>query len=220
MDRNLGALTNEGCSNESIGTYYQYGSNIPYLAQNVYRYNISTNTYYLYKRPYTVSYSSTNTLTYIVSHPMLICTGSSDFIYDNPYFHNEWNDPDWSIGSQGGETKKSFFDPCPPGWRIPSIEIWRSLVNYYGTHSNGLPFYFDGIMNSENVAWYPGGGGLSGYNQYGSTTTYWGRSLVYYSYEHSANGSPYEFYTHVEGRVTIGGYFARPYANSIRPIQE
>ncbi len=220
MDRNLGALTNEGCSNESIGTYYQYGSNIPYLVQNVYRYNISTNTYDLYKRPYTVSYSSTNTLTYIVSHPMLICTGSSDFIYDNPYFQNEWNDPDWSIGSQGGETKKSFFDPCPPGWRIPSIEIWRSIVNYCGTHSNGLPFYFDGIMNSENVAWYPGGGDLSGYNQFGSTTTYWGRSLVYYSYEHSANGTPYELYTHVEGRATIGGYRGRPSANSIRPIQE
>lgn len=65
---------------------------------------------------------------YSVSHPTNFITSSANWTYNLDKFSKVdlmWNDPCPSVRtsyeetSQGGKENKSFFDPCPPGWRVP-----------------------------------------------------------------------------------------------------
>ena len=142
MDRNLGAL-DQKTHNQSRGGgfFYQYGRKDPF-----------PNTCTIYKYDYGVSapsssasgqnniskISSSNTnqggknVPYSINHPFT-------FIYNSPWTSNDiysshsssWLDPYPTVRSDNEETGKNadkpFFDPCPPGWRIPRF-CWNGFV--------------------------------------------------------------------------------------------
>ena len=73
--------------------------------------------------------SSLATKDYLVRKPFIyVHVGNSAYLYDNPYAENLWDNPSWNKNANGVQKKKSFFDPCPPGWRIAENDIWSDLI--------------------------------------------------------------------------------------------
>ena len=227
MDRNLGSLHSDGHA-ASMGLFYQFGRKdpLPYKG-NVYTFNsnyeISSQTI----SPVFVPYSNTNTLDYIVKHPQFYYQSPSgdgnysdgqEYIASNPYSSSLWNDPNWN--KREGRTEKSFFDPCPPEWRIPEYNIWSGLKSYEGSYE-GFILYCDNIQNSDNTCRYYAYGSMGNSLNYFYKTT----SASYFSSTpvENSEGGAYGIRNHVDGEFQtgyLGAYTGRQRGNQIRPIQE
>lgn len=160
MDRNLGALGNDGYSDSNTkarGLYYQFGNKEPYSYPKVYYYNGSN---FVTRNFSTIS--KANWIHDIIKKPYYYANNGHDFLVNNPYANNKWDDPEWNKEMNGGTTNKSFFDPCPPGWRVPEVNAFYDL-NYGNRTSIGLYTFFDNINGSENRAWFPIAGGFNGF---------------------------------------------------------
>ncbi|MDR2129873.1 MAG: DUF4906 domain-containing protein [Odoribacteraceae bacterium] len=173
MDRNLGAASGnraDGVQN-TRGLYYQFGRKDPFPATNsvfapVTLYDITGATGPTI--PIVVNRSSfegavKNPTTYYVP-------GSSggDWLLTNPYSTELWNNP--STWNTIQVTGKSFFDPCPPGWKLPINGTWAVFslnnVNNPGTGTGGYggggitagwEFYMDNVLKNA-YAYYPAAG--------------------------------------------------------------
>lgn len=134
MDRNLGAMVGEGSFDDMEGLYYTWGRKDPFTAggnseKSIYTYNRTTDQFPKFKHP-EVARGVHSTIPYYINHPAERFGYDGSIYYANPYEQSIWNDPDWSISAQGGKTKKSFFDPCPPGWRLPESDTWNSVLGH------------------------------------------------------------------------------------------
>ena len=156
MDRNLGALTSVGNTKQSAGMYYQFGRKDPFdkLANGHYNYDATTNSFKKISLLTNVNYNSNITLDYLVKHPYYYNKGNGP--YNNAYVTKLWDNPDWYKNSKGQPKKKSFFDPCPSGWRIAESDAWSGVIqNYSYSTGFGYTLYLDGIINGNNQAWFP-----------------------------------------------------------------
>ncbi|MDR2131262.1 MAG: DUF4906 domain-containing protein [Odoribacteraceae bacterium] len=171
MDRNLGAAS--GTRGDGIpatrGLFYQFGRKDPFPATNssfsavtLYDINGENGKTGSVAIPITAQQSSFEGA---VKDPVrYYVPGVGDWLLTNPYDGALWNNPAWNPISLTG---KSFFDPCPPGWKLPVIGTWEvfALNNVnnpgagYGNNSNtaGWEFYMDNILKN---AWtyYPAAG--------------------------------------------------------------
>ena len=192
MDRNLGA-SSATSGRDSYGFYYQFGRKDPFPHSSTTLYDINGNpqttftasngdcieriagTAYFYmgvKRPYSFYYP-----------------GNNDWVRENPYSSTSrlWDNPTWH-----SDTDKSFFDPCPPGWRLPVNNTWHSFATtidgssarpnakeYFESANAGFKsgwnFYMGGPATGE-TSWYP----ASGYRYVGSGAMYNERNYGYY----------------------------------------
>ena len=127
MDRNLGALSAEKYSKESLGLMYQWGRKDPFpggddVESQIQKriYDINGNQIYMKieERPTYNDNTSTN-LQLAIEHP--------DVFYGAP--SSSWPVVDWLTDKAalqnndlwGGKTNaKTVYDPCPEGWRIPA----------------------------------------------------------------------------------------------------
>ena len=98
MDRNLGALATDGEETEVKGLLYQWGRKDPFYSKSV---NFEQSD----KNFGTVDYSIKNPATIIMSN-------SSN--YDWYYYHYKQTD------NTRWQEKKTMYDPCPAGWKVPS----------------------------------------------------------------------------------------------------
>ena len=210
MDRYLGALESKGTSLEVFGTYYKFGVQIPTqsIYNKYYRYNQSTDKF----ESFSLSNSSSLKRYEMVMHPIIF---STSVVPENPYTKNLWDDPDWNVSLQGGTTKKSFFDPCPPGWRIP-IKDFMTVKNV-GVAGVGHTAFCDNILNSDNTAWYRATGGKTSWSgmawdwfNCNSSTP----SDINYCYALCATGNTMLWSNNA------GNAGQRAPAKTIRPIQE
>ena len=131
MRQNLGAFTNSNGANEeqkildSYGMYYQWGRKDPFprpyffdasSADDESRYN-HKGTYITETR---VERSAKNgTIAYVTNNPMNFITNASCI--------EEGGDGigDWLISADNNlwnDTTKSVYDPCPFGWKVPSVQ--------------------------------------------------------------------------------------------------
>jgi hypothetical protein len=121
--------------NDTQGKYI-----VPY---NTYALNIPSTAKIAEKVSKNLSYSVQNPLVYMVP---------SEFPYYNTDNENYTNAADWLIDDVnisadrwGRADKKSPFDPCPEGWRIPDLTI----VNPENTNTKGItPFAKKGIFQN------------------------------------------------------------------------
>ena len=74
----------------------------------------------------------------------------------------------WGWRSETDEYAKTIYDPCPPGYRVPSIKLWRDLSIHDPAAVDGdaIRFY---IKGNETVVYYPMTGFYSGLNEMGGT---------------------------------------------------
>lgn len=169
MDRNLGATSVTPGDVGALGLLYQWGRKDPFLGSS----SISSSVQALSTGTWeTSSTQITNALA--ISNP-------------TTFFTNGWlPDANW-------QSKKTAYDPCPAGWRVPDEGengIWKSAGFAHTTFDDtnrGISF----SISSPETTWYPASGYLNfddgvlnisgNYGYYWSVTPY-GDSYAYYLY--------------------------------------
>ncbi len=144
MKMNLGALSNTPKSSQSLGLMYQWGRKDPYVSAVAYDSNVDC--VFLGNYDNAEYNDATSTLLHSVQFPYTVMKAKDES-------HGDWlaehNNALW------GENK-TVYDPCPPGWKVPSRPTWEG--------NNVSIGWYDGGLNMRNI-WYP----ASGYRYYRST---------------------------------------------------
>lgn len=147
---------------------------------------------------------------FTVNHPTVSITGSSNWSSADDIFggakqadgktEKRWNDPDPSIREEYEERQtsyenKSFFDPCPAGWRIPvdgcfigfigtnnaykteNINIKMNVDSKFGNRGNGATYFplgYEQSVGNPNAptAFFPPFTFQGGY-RYGQDSRFW-----------------------------------------------
>ena len=212
MDRNLGATSATPGEVGALGLLYQWGRKDPFLGSS----SISSNTVAesTITWPSTVSStSSTGTIEYATANPTTFITGN-DSNYDWYYTGSSSTDNTrWTTS----ESRKSIYDPCPSGWRVPdggSNGVWSKALDssssYTGTYnSTNRGMNFSGI-------WYPASGSRNDLN--GGL-----RNVGNFGYCWSA--SPYDYVAYLLafnyfGNVSPSSNSYRANGDSVRCLQE
>ena len=149
MDRYLGALDQKyHNTGRGAGMFYQYGRKDPFPAYyTIYTYNASgvrssVNSDAVPKTNFDATgQASYRNVPWSVNNPRNFIKGSGYWTYNdifnpNPYDSSisKWQDP--KVSENDGitvETGKSFFDPCPPGWKVPH----SSAFSHFSGDNNG-----------------------------------------------------------------------------------
>ncbi len=127
MDRDLGSMSvSEESNTAAAGLFYQYGRKDPF-PRPIKLYSIDgtelvDGTIYTKKSDDCIQYqdNASDGLYEGVSKPYCFYrVAISDWSDTNKYNNNPWNNP---VSSD--YKNKSFFDPSPPGWIIPHIDVW------------------------------------------------------------------------------------------------
>ncbi|MDO4164531.1 MAG: DUF4906 domain-containing protein [Bacteroides sp.] len=224
MDRNLGALSGENVSNTNTrGFHYQFGRKDPFPNTTLYGIDGEPQTTFTATSGDCIRRVSGSTYFYVsIQYPYIFYhPGSTDWLSSNSYTSNRWNNPSWNTSDTG----KSFFDPCPPGWKIPYTSSYNffsttgedgttGVPNAISTFSQGWNFYMSAVGSGETT-WFPTTGMRSNSSGQISETTsrgaYWMTTLnntVAISFEFTSS-NVYSSYGH-----------SRSYGCSIRCIQE
>ncbi|MBR1538048.1 MAG: hypothetical protein IJ636_00920 [Bacteroidales bacterium] len=164
MDRNLGALSATEAP-FSYGLLYQWGRKDPFVNTCV-NYSSFTNT--------TTSYHSavlgtTETGLMISSYDDPTLTRNVEDAVENPtvfyypytLFSSRIHTSEWAADMDEnlwGEVK-TIFDPCPPGWKTPSLSDWNdsfmSLFSNTSPASDPNVYGYTGLtLNSEGTSYY------------------------------------------------------------------
>lgn len=162
MDRNLGATSSTPGDVGALGLLYQWGRKDPFMGSS----SISSDTpkKTTIKWPnYVLTDETTGTIEYAISHPTIfISRPGNDWLYQNSdsTAYSRWT------------AKKTIYDPCPPGWRVPSHSFW--------VNSNISMQDFDNVNKGKVVsggcdasAWFPVSGNLEWENRLVNTGA-WG----------------------------------------------
>lgn len=137
MDRPLGAASNTKDQLASCGLYYQWGRKDPFPglgqklgswtannADPVMVYNKQGNEVYTMKASVNIPADKTNNLTSAIRNPFTFYTSPND-IYDW-FATKKGNDLLWGQNSTMNPGRKTVYDPCPKGWRVPYFKQYTS----------------------------------------------------------------------------------------------
>lgn len=190
MDRNLGAESATATDGaKTRGLYYQFGRKDPFVGSTeIYDINGTSKS--------TGATIATGKVTFAkaVQTPATFYTygsGNNDWASPNNYTSKNWNDISESDG-------KTFFDPCPEGWRLPTKAEYSNFstttFTWDATNSgrtyNGNWFPAAGYRHSDDG----GMGNVGSYGSYWSASPY-SESYGYYLVFSSGLVSPaYDYY--------------------------
>ncbi len=179
MNRNLGAYGNSNGATDdtnkildSYGLYYQWGRKDPFLRpyyhdcsgnEDEYVYGTSSSSVYV---EVVETSSETGTVEYAVAHPMTFITNAAAVDSESGDGVGDWlQSADSSLWSN---TKKSKYDPCPYGWRVPTGSDFDVLA--LTAEEDSLPLetarkrFGWSLTDGANSYFYLGGGFRSYYN--------------------------------------------------------
>lgn len=177
MDRNLGAVSASPGNVGSLGLLYQWGRKDPFPGSAAIAASTTASTTIPWPQPVSAD-SSAGNMGYAAENPAVFLTTISD--------GGDWCGDDSTIpyGNSRWSRKKTAYDPCPVGWRIPDggdDGVWVTLagtqeprkVAFTGNKGMNL-----GTLKSGNVVfWYPAAGyksaGSGILTQVGSVGYYW-----------------------------------------------
>ena len=164
MDRNLGATSATPGEVGAFGLFYQWGRKDPFMGKGS-RSNsylaASTGSWNTVSGSKSVLYTEENPTTFISERNW--CTRTINSESDYVFF--------WQ------ENKKSMYDPCPAGYRIPNSDFWTtSHINISGDSTNyGIHWT---LADGQTTAWYP----AIGYRYHSSSSVgYTGTSSHYWT---------------------------------------
>ena len=213
MDRNLGATSANSDDVASLGLLYQWGRKDPFLGSSSINANLLAQSTMVWPRP-VPSNSSIGTIDYAISHP-------TEFITQNT------NNYDWyySINSSTDNTRwttsdmrKSVYDPCPGGWRVPdggSRSVWKK-ANIMPVDTTAADHGFFFTCSQQSSSWYPFTGSRSSKDG-GSTLV--GRNGYYWTASSSGNHA-YALNFGYDGNINILYSSYRAFAFAVRCQKE
>ena len=137
MKMNLGALSNDIRKSESLGMMYQWGRKDPFISTNDYYGQTQCNIDGLTIEADEFS-EETGDIWYTLHNPNRAIKGN-----ENGNWLAEPNNGLWA-------EQKTIFDPCPPGWKVPSRPTWD------GEHTSVGVFETGGL--TMGGVWYPATG--------------------------------------------------------------
>lgn len=162
MDLNLGA-TNKGeqvVDIDTFGLLYQWGRKDPFPGSPVLSGTTSTLPIVVYNEegnPVSISNSSwynttNNTLEYSIQNPTVVLSNysqystSRDWLKDGSSIDALWGNPDGEDRDSDTNTypnkgSKTYFDPCPAGWRVPPVDVFRNATPSGGYDENTASYY-------------------------------------------------------------------------------
>ena len=96
----------------------------------------------------TLGVINNNALVYSIKNPLSIIynTTSPQDWYSNTDTHNN---------SLWLPSRKTNYDPCPSGWRLPSEEIWFDFLT-----NDKFPYYSQGVQQESSTGYYATNGRL------------------------------------------------------------
>lgn len=223
---NLGWIPTGGSGKQGYCTYYQWGRKDPFIPAASYSSTSNHTVYNISNSSVTgITYSGTGvTIADNIKNPTTHYYYSSNYGPVTTTYYNMWDAQNTATNNVTSATKKTIYDPCPPGFCVPTGNLYcymgnglsnptssttRSDSNWDSTNKgktwtlNGASIYFP-AAGSRNYS----SGSLSYVGSFGfywSATpfsTYYGRCLnVYSSYWYWYNTS-------------------RAYGFSVRPVAE
>lgn len=219
MDRNLGATSATPGDVGALGLLYQWGRKDPFLGSS--HISRGQNAKSTITWPSSVSSNSSNgKIEYATAHPTTFITynsSSNDWYYtgSGSVDNTRWTD---------SRSKKSIYDPCPAGWRVPDggeNGIWSialgsssSYDRTYNSANEGMNF--SGELGSATTIWYP----ASGYRYYyDGSLNFVGSRGFYWSASPDSNHA-YYLYFNSYGGVYPSDYYYRAYGYSVRCSRE
>lgn len=140
MDRNLGATTKTVGEIGAVGVQFQFGRKDPFTASasfgtpsEVLLYDLSG------KNPEIKKVDGPKNLAFAVANP-------HTFIKS---LWSDWCDENITTWWQNEDGSKTVYDPCPAGWRVPSLEDYSGLADEHFNKNveGGHNFIFDGQSN-------------------------------------------------------------------------
>ena len=152
MDVNLGVTSNNfKQSVEAYGLLYQWGRKDPFpgspirnngdiYTKNIPVYDINGNEVEI---EHTSMYDSTNnTLAFSIANPSTCISNNAQIKKTKDWLRPQesngalWGNPNGYIkpeeGEQSPEGSKTFYDPCPVGWRVPPTRVFKHFTESGG----------------------------------------------------------------------------------------
>jgi uncharacterized protein (TIGR02145 family) len=224
MDRNFGAASatrTDGLA-KTRGLYYQFGRKDPFPAASVSLYDVrgailprndyAPNTDCIVRVPGQTAIKTAEQHPYNFYYP-----GFGNWMQGEPYSNNAWSNPGWytSVPKAG----KSLFDPCPPGWRLPVLNVWKvpfaSVDDFkHADDLAGWEFYLSG--SSGATVFYPAAG--SRLPDTGGMSSERGNGYIWTSTPYGGGGGRFFYFS--QGTVDYQSGGERSYGFSVRCIQE
>ena len=197
MKMNLGALNNNRKTSKSLGLMYQWGRKDPFLCARAYDSNSDAE--YQGTHGAVSASDETSTLLYAIQHPGTAVEAS------DPDGEDWLSEPDNSLWGED----KTIYDPCPPGWKVPSRPVWD------GEHLSTGTFEFGGL--TMNSIWYP----ASGYRHHISfNLNYVGYEGHYWYSTPRTDGTAYSFFFNMEQIEPSNHYDKKAQANLVRCMKD
>ena len=233
---NLGWVPTGGSGKQGYCPYYQWGRKDPFIPCNGTTNGNTNKTIYNISganiTPASITASSTGiqyesstsaTIATNIQNPIKHYYNSSNYGPCNTTYYNMWDAQNTATNNVTSATKKTIYDPCPPGFCVPTGNLWyyfggnanptssnnRSDSNWDSTNKgktwtlNGASIYFPaaGYRSSSSGAL----GSVGSYGYYWSATPY------------SASNGHFLFFG--SGRWNWN-YNYRAYGFSVRPVAE
>lgn len=173
MRENLGAETTAVTDTRSKGLYYQWGRKDPFpfpasadspTTEGIaavqclpgYAFEVRSNTASATKYP-----ASCYTIAWATAHPTVLLAGAPNPAGRNPVYYGSWCYPlDHNLWS-APDGRKTIYDPCPPGWKVPPREAWD--MEHFSKSSNSLDCGWNMHYSVYyGITFYPYTGYLSG----------------------------------------------------------
>lgn len=141
---------------------------------------------------------------------------------DNKYT-NAWNATQASLGTSDSIVK-TVYDPCPPGFSVPPINVWSafSVSNVSGSWDNGFTFWSKPGKTGEPV-FFPAAGSMSTSNNtstsvFGSLRNIGVQSSYWSGNPNQMNSAYYLYVTTSSVNTNYGAN--RQYVYPVRPVKE
>ena len=153
MDRNLGATSATPGDVGALGLLYQWGRKDPFMgscAKEGTTLATSTGSWTTIESSQTVDYAEENPMTYIGSASGEWCTGT---VANESDYTKRWM-----------ESKKTMYDPCPVGYRVPkggNDGFWATALGTSSSTSTGTKWDSTNsgrhwtLADGMTAAWYP-----------------------------------------------------------------
>lgn len=216
MDRNLGATSATPGDIGAFGLLYQWGRKDPFMgscAKSGTTLAASTGSWTTIKSSQTVDYAEENPMTYIGPGSGEWCSGTGAKESD---YTKRWM-----------ESKKTMYDPCPVGYRVPkggNDGFWATALGTSSSTSTVSEWDWTNsgrhwtLADGTTAAWYPAVGRRSydsgALNNVGLNGFYWSAS----PYPSHSDYAWYLFFSN--GSVSSASQYLRSHGQSVRCVRE